>query len=349
MTATIVEDRFDVVGDPALPFLARALDPGTALAALTEPAGPFAAGRGSAAMLGIRVMRHKPGRRCLIAYTVEHRPRWGRPQTLRLLGKVRAKGLDRHAYEINKRLWHAGFSVRSHDGIAVPRAMGVVPAFHMWLQEAVPGRRAGDVMQSHESRFIGQRVAESLAKLHRCPPVHPRRHTVSDELDILQCRLSALAVRHPELAERLIGVARECDRITADLDEGLVRGIHRDFYQDNVLVDGERIWLVDLDLYSRGQPAIDAGNFSAHLIELALREGMRQRDIENGIAAFERRYLELVKPAVGAGDLNVCTTLALARLVSISSQIPGREQLLHPLLDLCEQRTLSKGRGRPSS
>ena len=33
--------------------------------------------------------------------------------------------------------------------------------------------------------------------------------------------------------------------------------IHRDFYPDQVLVDGARVYLLDLDLYSLGEPPLD--------------------------------------------------------------------------------------------
>jgi thiamine kinase-like enzyme len=48
--------------------------------------------------------------------------------------------------------------------------------------------------------------------------------------------------------------------------------IHRDFYPDQILVDRDRLWLVDLDLCCQGDPALDIGNFIAHITEQSLRQ-----------------------------------------------------------------------------
>lgn len=49
-------------------------------------------------------------------------------------------------------------------------------------------------------------------------------------------------------------------------------GIHHDFYGDQVIVMGDRLWLLDLDLYCQVHPALDMGNFIAHITEFSLRE-----------------------------------------------------------------------------
>ena len=60
----------------------------------------------------LELLRHKPGRRALIAYTIA-RP--GQPpQTL--LGKQRVKGVDKHGYHIQRALWQQGFDL---PGLAV--------------------------------------------------------------------------------------------------------------------------------------------------------------------------------------------------------------------------------------
>ena len=41
--------------------------------------------------------------------------------------------------------------------------------------------------------------------------------------------------------------------------------VHRDFYEKQVLVDGARTVLIDFDTLCLGNPALDLGNFLAHL------------------------------------------------------------------------------------
>jgi aminoglycoside phosphotransferase (APT) family kinase protein len=44
--------------------------------------------------------------------------------------------------------------------------------------------------------------------------------------------------------------------------------IHGDLYENQVLVDGERFGLIDLDDLGPGDPLLDGANFSAHLLIL---------------------------------------------------------------------------------
>ena len=50
--------------------------------------------------------------------------------------------------------------------------------------------------------------------------------------------------------------------------------VHRDFYHDQVIADGDVCRLVDLDLVAVGDPALDIGNFLAHLIDECWRGGV---------------------------------------------------------------------------
>ena len=83
----------------------------------------------------LELLRHKPGRRALIAYTIA-RP--GQPpQTL--LGKQRIKGVDKHGYHIQRALWQQGFDL---PGLAVPEALALLPDARLWLQRKAAGEPA---------------------------------------------------------------------------------------------------------------------------------------------------------------------------------------------------------------
>ena len=63
------------------------------------------------------------------------------------------------------------------------------------------------------------------------------------------------------VAEAVIACAEEDD----PCDERIVHG---DLYENQVLVDGEALSLLDLDDLGLGDPLLDAANFSAHLLVL---------------------------------------------------------------------------------
>ncbi len=77
-----------------------------------------------------------------------------------------------------------------------------------------------------------------------------------------------VAGANPDLAANDFRLLRNCEQLSGKLSDGIETGIHRDFYQDNMLMNDERVWFVNLDLYTRGHPATDVGSFQAHLIEL---------------------------------------------------------------------------------
>jgi aminoglycoside phosphotransferase (APT) family kinase protein len=160
---------------------------------------------------------------------------------------------------------------------------------------------------------------------------------MADELAILSARLAAVAEAQPGWRERLARLERSCRRVGAAVPEPIPTGVHRDFYHDQVLVDRERLWLLDLDLYCLGDPGLDVGNFVAHLTELALRRHGSAEALADREEAMTERFVELaggaVRPAIRA-----YAALTLARHVSISAQLPDRRRHTGAILELCEQR-----------
>jgi aminoglycoside phosphotransferase (APT) family kinase protein len=160
---------------------------------------------------------------------------------------------------------------------------------------------------------------------------------MADEMRVLRERLDLLAAQAPGWATRLGRLYDACARLAATVPAGDERGIHRDFYPDQVLVDGERLVLLDLDLYCLGDPALDIGNFVAHVIEYSLRA----RGAADALAAVTTALTERFARLAGAATvpaIEAYTTLTLARHVQLSTRFPERRHLTAALLALCEAR-----------
>ena len=140
-----------------------------------------------------------------------------------------------------------------------------------------------------------------------------------------------------------------CERLAVALPVAAEAGIHRDFYADQVIVDGDRTWLVDLDLYAAGDPALDVGNFLAHIEERAVREPAAAPALHAAAAAFAARYGELDGGESTARVVS-WTLLALARLVHISTEITAWRRFTRAVLarweDLSRQARRDAGGGR---
>ena len=261
-----------------------------------------------------------------------------------LLGKARAKGIRQESFRVLLDLRNAGFGPESEDGISVPEPVGVIPEFRMWLQRKVPGVPATHLLPGEGGPALAARIAQAIHKVHRAGVPASRRHTMGDEIAILRDRLDRVAVTRPAWKVRLARLMSSCERIGAALPEPEVKGIHRDFYPDQVIVDGERLFLVDFDDHCEGDPGLDAGNFTAHLTEQALRtlgdpEALRDRE-----EAFRDRFFRLAGGRHRAAA-DAYALLTLARHIYLSTLFPDRRPFTEMILDLCEHRT---GRRRGS-
>lgn len=332
-----VIDPFDVAHDPEMPSLRLALDPVEAQRQLQLSLPRLAGEHGLLYLRQIRVTRYKPGQRCLIEYTVDVKRADGPLEQVVMIGKVRAGHRAKVGNRLLEWLWNAGFAGDSTDGISVPEPMGVLKDLQMWLQRKVPGRVATELLAGPGGVMLAQRIADAAFKLHRAGVRTRRRHTMADELRILRNRLPTVTHVDSIVPERIGRLLDACDRLGAETPELTTCGIHRDFYADQVIVDGERLYLVDFDLYCEGDPGLDIGNFLAHVTEQSLRTFGDPEALVDVEKAMEERFIELSGEAVRPG-VRAYATLTLVRHVYLSTLKPERRPFTKRILELCEER-----------
>jgi aminoglycoside phosphotransferase (APT) family kinase protein len=207
----------------------------------------------------------------------------------------------------------------------------------MWLQEKVSGISGWQALAAPAGPQVAGRIGGAIAKLHRVLPPLPRKHSIADEIAGLHKALDGIGKLRPEWDRRLRAVGRACERLAATATQTCVSGVHRDFYHDQVIVDGDRIWLLDLDLAAEGDPAVDAGNFIAHLAE----QSLRMHGNPDALAAEEEAFVSGFRRAGGEADrenIEIYKTLSLARHIYLSATFESRRQYTSALLTLCENR-----------
>lgn len=332
-----VRDPFNSTADSELPSLTLALDPVEAKTEFKRRLPRLSGENGKLRLKAIRVVRHKPGRRCVVEYDV----RVQRPdlpsETVTLIGKTRVRRFGNEGYRLQERIWNAGFDSASGDGISVPEPIGVIPRFRMWFQRRVPGETATRLLAAPEGVELASRIAMAIHKLHRANVPTEHQHLMMDELRILHECLAKVQGQKPEWSTRLERILAACDRLGTSVPEPRLSGIHRDFYSAQVVVHERRIYLIDFDLYCLGDPGLDIGNFIGHIIEQSLRETGNASTWAEQERALENKFVELAgeqcRPAIAA-----YTTLTLVRHIYLSTQFPSRQTFTLPLLQLCEQR-----------
>lgn len=315
------------------------------VAALLTHAGNWDAG--SALLRRITVVRHKPNRRAVVAYA------WvagaGTPEeTWRtVLGKIRFAGLKRNSAATQAWLSEQGFAVRSStatkevgatmDRVAyVPEVLGSIPAAQAWFQSEVPGTTLTTHLRPGVDSAIATRVAIALWEFHKAGAPASKAHTAADEFQLLASRISEAAALRPELRARLDRVLAACGELAAATDSGQRTAIHRDFYPAQVIVDGSRVYLLDFDCTAHGDPALDVGNFIAHVSEHGLRHFGDARVFHEFEQVFQREYVN--RSGVPDHSIEAYRTLSLARHLYLGLALPRREKTVEPLLTICEQR-----------
>ncbi|MEM1241949.1 MAG: phosphotransferase [Cyanobacteria bacterium P01_H01_bin.26] len=330
--------------DPKIPFLETALD-------LQQAKAQFQAVRSDIhSVTAANLIRHKFGRRALIEYHLktDHGP-------LTLIGKIRAKGTDRVSYHVQKNLWNRGFDTHSADGYSVPEPMGMIPNWQMWLQRKVRGIPATELLPMTNGVVLCRRIAALAHRLHCTPISTPRQQTLRDELSILHTGLTKVSQQYPHWQSRIEQILIACDTLVSyrsslsgeQINDFPLVGIHRDFYSDQILVDGARLWLVDFDLYCQGHPALDIGNFIAHITEQSIRQtgnpaAMADREVALRDTFIDASVNARSDPRLSAEDLHheieLYSVLALVRHIYISTRINARNHCTEAILALCETR-----------
>lgn len=335
--------------DPRMPFLPAALTPAEIRREFSRCLPRLFATDNPTRLTAASVVRYKPGRRCLIEYDLETSSPGAGIETLTLIGKARARGLDEAAFRRQHLLWDSGFAADAADGVSVPAPIGLIPSFQMWLQRKVPGVVATGLLAEPGGGALAERIAQAVYKLHAANIPARRRHTIADELHILRERLSLVSQAQPRWRPRLDRLLTACERLAARMPQARPRGIHRDFYPDQLLVDVGRLWLLDLDLYCEGDPALDIGNFLGHMTEYALRELNHPDALRAQEMALEARYLALADARVDSAAVRGYKTLTLARHIHISTLFADRRAFTQDLLELCEQRLYGGARSASAS
>ena len=321
--------------DPAMPWLEDALDP---LCAARELSGRLQLNERPlrvSSVQTVRLVRHKRGRRALLEYAVDLDEDRAVPRTY--VAKVRARRLDRDTYELLHALRGSGFGDDAADGIRVPSPAGLVKRFNMWLSEKVSGTAATEFLLGAGAHDVMCHVFNAAEKLHNASVLPVREHTMSDELSTLSDRICQLGARRPDLQRRIDDLFRACEQLALGYLEYERTPVHRDYYGDQLLIEGRDVWLLDLDQFSMGDPALDYGNFLAHVTELALRQtGATDAAITANNALLESCHV--AHGAEFAERVEVYHTLTLVRHLWISTEKVERRSVTDPLLSLCENR-----------
>ena len=239
----------ETLTDEALKGLRIAFDPKRLARRIAE-----ARGEEPGRIASIEMVRHRPGRRCVLR--CEHRDSRGSVRVL--YAKLYRNQRGAATAEIHRALERIRES--SPEFPPVPRLYAYLDRERLLLTEEIAGvSLAGRGIPADSYRRAGR----ALAHLHRARFPLAREHSSAAEAGVLRLAAGRLARARPHLSARVAAVVERLER--AILSAAPERAIlHRDFHPAQVIV-GETVAFLDLDEVSWGDPALDVGNFLAHL------------------------------------------------------------------------------------
>ena len=203
--------------------------------------------------------------------------------------------------------------------------------------EDAPGRPLADL--TGQDRVRGAFAAgRAIASLHETELALDARHCAADELMLLTRWVALVSALEPQLGERLEPLRRAIGaRLMATTDTTKPRLVHRDFYDQQVLVHDSGCTLVDFDTLCYADPALDVGNFLAHeILDRLKRPNLRSP--QHAVSSPFLEGYEESRPALDSDAVRTWTDASLLRLVCLYSFWPRYAHLPAGLLLQLERR-----------
>jgi hypothetical protein len=287
------------VEDRHLPALAQALDTGLMLRPLVQAAGLADSGP---VACSAEILKHKPGRRCTIRYTLHPAGAGEIRGSVALVGKLYGVNeATARVYEWTRALRDGAFA--GEGPLCVPAPLAHFPVLALMVHESIEGADLRHALRGDDTEAAFRLTGRWLAVLHSAPappdveakgPAHEFRKLSRwrNEVAPYLGRDQRTKLRFAQNALRR--------RARNDRTQWTPALIHKDFYPANVFWDGRCIWVVDFDELAVGDPALDVGHFLAHMQNVSLKDTGASDGYADASAHFLNSYQETSKVSVAA-------------------------------------------------
>ena len=276
----------------------------------------------------IKLLGYRPERRAVLGMQVRQEDRYDY-FVVRMGNKQK---LAAH-FAALRELELAGFHAGAEDQITVPHPTAPPEKGLLWL-EGVPDPALHELKPGPVFAQGCASVGRALKKLHHTHLANLPSHTIDDELALLGRVASQTGAIYPQVAPRLESVRRWVEENTPASDSVSTGTVHRDFYDKQILIGTPRITLLDVDTMAIGDPALDLGNFLAHLRLRACQSPDRAKATLAGRKAFTLAY-QSTNTAFWR-RVHWWETASLLRLVCVYSLRPQWQDLAVNILGMME-------------
>ena len=246
---------------PALPLLMAGLPPELEPQILAQ----FGPGDWRVEAWDVQPVRYLPETRATLLLTARARDAaTGRAEERRFYGKVYNTEKGEQTYRVLRALWDTA-AAEGGVGFAVGKPVAYLSDLRTLIQEETPGTSLKDILlQEDELIPVVRRVARDLATLHLAHADTPRRYRLHDELPILKKIGKRLQQACPHLSPQIEEIV---STVVDGLEEVPPAPTHGDLKPVHILVDGDRLALIDFDDFAGADPVRDVARMLVFMLK----------------------------------------------------------------------------------
>lgn len=236
-----------------------------------------------------------------------------------------------------------GFDAAAADGITIPHPMAYSSEGIIWL-EPVFDPPLHDLVGKEEFVSGCRAAAQTLGKLQTVSLRSLLPYNLAEELLLLGQAAAETARIYPVLSEQLNKTLFLIEKNAPSVEERELTPVHRDFYDKQLLIGKERTTLIDADTLALSDPALDVGNFLAHLFLRASQHPPLSEQIKQGRQAFTEEYRAKALRAQNFWRrASWWEAASLLRLGCLYALRPRWKHLALPLLERAEKILIQLG------
>ena len=221
----------------------------------------------------------------------------GRVTRRRVYAKIyRDEEQGAQAHELQRELWQR--TAADDVGFVVARPIAYLDQHRTNLLDEVTGVRFLEILRSTDEALpAARRAARAAAGLHHMPLVESltaRERPPRDELARLKATTERLQVAVPDLDRAIVEVS---DVIATSVTHGPSAPTHFDLKPAHILLDDDRVALLDFDKLVIADPMVDVAGLLTHIGKERGQSRRRQMRTEAIGRAFVEEYFSHVPAA----------------------------------------------------
>lgn len=296
---------------------------------------------GTARITRVEILGYRLERRSLLSLVIQEKNR-----IISIVAKLVRPEKAAGIFTALRELENTGFNQQTDDQIGVPHPIAHSLEGIVWL-EKIDEPSLHDLTGTDAFVSACQAAGRTLNKLHRAVLKNLSLYSVEEEWKRLKEMILETAQIYPELADQLTNTFSLLNRDVPVLRKEEMTPVHRDFYDKQLLVGPKRVTLIDTDTLALGDPALDVGNFLAHLV---LRAGQHP-EAKQTMRDAHRLFTEEYRVATNWADAETFwkrvgwwETATLLRLACLYSLRPRWKELAPFLLEEAQKRISAPGK-----